>query len=159
MDNTYNEETTGSGLRSQLEEALKVIKDQNKQIESFKQEAQQAKVTSMLSDKGISTKVAKLIPSTIVDSDGLDAWLEEFSDVFGIGNSDNSATVQVDTVTADQGSPSVQPEVVNANKRVNTLNQNAASQEVVHDFEARIRSATTSDEVDSIIKEAQSYFL
>lgn len=154
MDNT---EETGSGLRSQLEQALATIKEQNSKLEALQEEAQQAKLSGLLSSKGISSKIAKLIPADVNDAEKLDVWLDEYADVFGIGNVSETSTVsEVETGT---GVPTVKPEVVNANRRVNTLNQNAISPEVTQDFEARIKSAASPDEVDAIIKEAQSYFL
>lgn len=159
MDNMYDddsEEQTGSGLRTQLEQALKTIKEQSKQLDSFKKEVQQAKLSDLLSSKGISTKVSKLIPAEVQDAEGLDAWLEEFGDVFGISDVADSAVQSVEATTSVSN---VNPDTVNANRRVNTLNQNAKSPEVIQDFEARIKNASGSAEVDAIMKEAQAYFL
>lgn len=149
------ENETGSGLRSQLEKALETIKTQNQQLEMFRQEAREAKLTTLISSKGISPKVAKLIPADVQDEASLESWLTDYADVFGTG----TTAVDDKSAVADTTPQPVDTEAAATSSRITNLNNNAAPQAVVADFETRIRNAKDNAEVDAIMKEAQSYFL
>lgn len=83
--NQNNQQSSGSALRKQLEEALQKNKDKDQEIDSLKAFKRERNVADVLSDKNVPAKVAKLIPSDVeATEEGVSKWLNDWSDVFGI---------------------------------------------------------------------------
>lgn len=77
LDETERQDNGGGGLRKQLEDALKEIKELRAELSNDKRSAN---VTDLLRGKGIDPAVAELIPA---DQDPA-AWVEKYSHLLGV---------------------------------------------------------------------------
>jgi hypothetical protein len=83
-------------------------------------------------------KLAKLIPSDVNTPEQIDAWLNEYSDVFGIKPDES---VQ----------PAVDEETINANQRINNVTstaQNPSGEQTQHQ---KVMAAKTKEELDQLL--------
>lgn len=93
MANQYNdfedddfEAETSNGpaeLRKALKRAEKERKDLEKQLNEIRAAQREQSVKSVLETKGVNAKIAKFIPSDVSTPDQVEAWLNEYADVFG----------------------------------------------------------------------------
>lgn len=75
-DDTERQDNSGGGLRKQLEEALKEIKELRGELSKDKREQT---VTDLLKGKGLDPAIAELIPA---DQDPT-AWVEKYAHLLG----------------------------------------------------------------------------
>lgn len=77
-------------LRKQLREKSKNEKTLNDQLAAAQGQLRENAVSTVLKDKGVSPKVAKLIPSDVDPTpEAVEKWLGEFGDVFNIKRDEN----------------------------------------------------------------------
>ena len=90
-------------LRKQLKEKAATEKALAEKVAEFEKRERIRNVASVLSEKGVNPKVAKLVPSDVgEDEESVGKWLNDFGDVFGIKqNTTEGATEQVSTVDTD----------------------------------------------------------
>lgn len=71
-----------------LRKAHRALKKQYKELEdqllSMRQQVRERSVKDVLASRGISEKVAKLIPDNITSPEEVDQWVADYADVFGI---------------------------------------------------------------------------
>lgn len=98
-----------------LRKAHRALKKQYKELEdqlaSMRKQVRERSVKDVLAAKGISEKVARLIPDNITTEDEVDQWVADFGDVFGVQQ--NSA----------QESEFVEPQDADALGRISTAQQ------------------------------------
>jgi hypothetical protein len=143
QDGDYEDgqESSGKGLRGQLEQAL---------ADKKALEAEVAEVSNVLTAKGVNPKVAKFIPTDVEGEEGISKWLEENADLFGATSQDD------DTQQQDAG---IAPEVKESASRLQNLGSSAQSPSKLDDIEARMASAQTSEELQELWAEAQRFVL
>jgi hypothetical protein len=95
-------------------------------------------VKDVLAAKGVSDKLAKLIPSDVDTPEQIDAWLAEYSDVFGIKQDE---PVQ----------PSVDEETVRDNQRINNVTSTAQNPSGEQSQHQKVMAAKTKDELDQLL--------
>jgi hypothetical protein len=93
----------------------KRVKELEAELESLRKFQRETTVSQVLSEKGVNPKVAKFLPADIdLSSDGINAWLEEHGEIFGVSApvkqsavdpSDLAALRQIDAVTSGAISP------------------------------------------------------
>lgn len=85
QDGDYEDgqESSGKGLRGQLEQALADKKALEAEVAELRGKARQTEVSNVLTAKGVNPKVAKFIPADVEGEEGISKWLEENADLFG----------------------------------------------------------------------------
>lgn len=83
-DDDFEAETSNgpAELRKALKKAEKERKELEKQLNEISSAQREQSVKSVLESKGVSPKLAKLIPSDVTSPDQVEAWLSEWADVF-----------------------------------------------------------------------------
>lgn len=123
------EEVDGTDLVKKLRKAERLKEKRIKELESELSEIQTARrsdvINSVLSEKGVNTKIAKFIPSDVEPTpDALNSWLEQNADVFGIQfekepeqSEDQQRQLrtlrQIDAVTANASVPVGSDDILN----------------------------------------------
>jgi len=153
-DEYDNEEETSDkpkGLRAQLESVLDKNKTLESELASLKTSLRQKEINDILSAKGIDSKVAALIPSTIED---VNEWLEEYAPVFGSQTSTGSEAVAEATpkvnATANE---------INSASRLNSLSLTASSPNLIADLDKALSEAKTQDEFNAILAKTHKSIL
>ena len=84
-DDDFEAETSNgpAELRKALKRAEKERKELEKQLNEIRAAQREQSVKSVLESKGVNAKIAKFIPSDVSTPDQVEAWLNEYSDVFG----------------------------------------------------------------------------
>lgn len=152
QDGDYEDgqESSGKGLRGQLEQALADKKALEAEVAELRGKARQTEVSNVLTAKGVNPKVAKFIPADAEGEEGISKWLEENADLFGATPQDD------DTQQQDAG---IAPEVKESASRLQNLGSSAQSPGKLADIEARMASAQTSEELQELWAEAQRFVL
>ncbi len=152
QDGDYEDgqESSGKGLRGQLEQALADKKALEAEVAELRGKARQTEVSNVLTAKGVNPKVAKFIPTDVEGEEGISKWLEENADLFGATSQDD------DTQQQDAG---IAPEVKESASRLQNLGSSAQSPSKLDDIEARMASAQTSEELQELWAEAQRFVL
>jgi len=152
QDGDYEDgqESSGKGLRGQLEQALADKKALEAEVAELRGKARQTEVSNVLTAKGVNPKVAKFIPADVEGEEGISKWLEENADLFGATSQDD------DTQQQDAG---IAPEVKESASRLQNLGSSAQSPSKLADIEARMASAQTSEELQELWAEAQRFVL
>lgn len=135
------EELDGTDLVKKLRKAERLKEKRIKELESELSEIRTARrsdvINSVLSERGVNTKVAKFIPSDVEPTpDALNSWLEENADVFGIQlaspqeqSEDQQRQLrtlrQIDAVTANASVP------VGADDIINRLDQAESADDII----------------------------
>lgn len=81
-DAVETDSSAPANLRKALRKAERERKDLEKQLNEIRAAQREQSVKSVLESKGVSPKLAKLIPSDVTSADQVEAWLSEWSDVF-----------------------------------------------------------------------------
>lgn len=140
-DDDYETEVDSTSLVKQLRKQLKAKEADLKKFESELSELRTAQrvntIQSVLSEKGVSPKVAKFIPSDIdATPESIEAWVNENADVFGIQiNRDNQ--------------PSQQD--LAALRQIDSVTSNALTPDKEQDLALRLDQAQSADEILSMI--------
>lgn len=152
QDGDYEDgqESSGKGLRGQLEQALADKKALEAEVAELRGKARQTEVSNVLTAKGVNPKVAKFIPTDVEGEEGISKWLEENADLFGATPQDD------DTQQQDAG---IAPEVKESASRLQNLGSSAQSPSKLADIEARMASAQTAEELQELWAEAQRFVL
>lgn len=135
------EELDGTDLVKKLRKAERLKEKKIKELESELSEIRTARrsdvINSVLSERGVNTKVAKFIPSDVEPTpDALNSWLEENADVFGIQlappqeqSEDQQRQLrtlrQIDAITANASVP------VGADDVFNRLDQAESADDII----------------------------
>jgi hypothetical protein len=94
-------------LRQMLAASKKEITEAKAENARLAGELRTTNIASVLASKGVSSKVAKLIPADVETSqEAIETWLEDYKDVFGLPPQANTTNNQVESeagaVDADQ---------------------------------------------------------
>lgn len=135
------EELDGTDLVKKLRKAERLKEKRIKELEGELSEIRTARrsdvINSVLSERGVNTKVAKFIPSDVDPTpEALNSWLEENADVFGIQlaspqeqSEDQQRQLrtlrQIDAITANASVP------VGADDVFNRLDQAESADDII----------------------------
>lgn len=134
------EENTGGALRNQLEEALKANKELKSQVHDLT-------VSQLVADKGLDRRIAKLVPQ---DADDISAWLDENADLF-------ASTQAKSEPEEDTAPPPV--EAPEGAVKAASIEAGGASPESALEFQQRMDSASTPEELTAIMQDATRFFI
>jgi len=138
-EDEYEEQDNGPAeLRKALKKAQKEREAVEAELQKMRSELRSRSVKDVLASKGVPDKLAKLIPSDVDTPEQIDAWLNEYSDVFGIRQPES---VQ----------PSVDEETVRDNQRINNVTSTAQNPSGEQSQHQKVMSAKTKDELDQLL--------
>jgi hypothetical protein len=147
-ESTGEEQSTGKGLRAQLERALAEKAELQKQFDDVSRKARHAELTSLLTARELNPKLAKFIPADVQGDDGLDTWLKDNGELFGI----EAPKPQADPKQVD-------PAVREAAQRVQGLAQSSSAPAGFGDLSERVKGANSKEELQALVDEARRYTL
>jgi hypothetical protein len=134
----------GSDLLKKLRKAKrsdeKRIKELTEQLETFTKAQREQTVKQVLEKKGVNAKAARLIMKDLddVNEESVTNWLTDNADLFGL--------------TVDTQEKQEQDINRAALRQQDVITQNALSPERTEDMESRIASATSAEEILSILR-------
>ena len=135
-----DQELDGTDLVKKLRKAERLKEKRIKELETELSEIRGARrtdvINSVLSERGVNTKIAKFIPSDVEPTpDALNSWLEENADVFGIQlekpqtDEDQQRQLrtlrQIDAITSNASVP------VGADDILNRLDQAESAEDIM----------------------------
>lgn len=133
---------TGTDLVKKLRKAQRAAEKRNKELESellsLRSAQRENVIKSLLAEKGLNPKVAKLIPNDIEsNADALTQWIEENADIFGIQpSSPANAETQVDLATLRQ---------------IDSVTSNAITPDKAENILLRLDQATSAEDIINMI--------
>lgn len=147
-DDDFEAETSNgpAELRKALKKAEKERKELEKQLNEIRAAQREQSVKSVLESKGVSPKLAKLIPSDVTSADQVEAWLSEWSDVFSPAAPQQTEPQEIDP-RAEQ--------MARLNSVVNNAQPAAAK---VEDQLKALQNVTSKAELDALTGNAPSRF-
>lgn len=139
-DDDFDIDTEGgiSQIRKALRAAEKRAKALEQELASFRAESRTRALKGAIEARGLNPKVAGIIPADIED---VNAWLDEYGDIFGAAPAQSAQATEPDAVPAPEGA--------------DTFSQVASTGTAPTGDEgqlmALLQSATTKDELDKLI--------
>lgn len=133
-------------LRKQLKSLSKEKSELSQELSSYKTQAREKSVSQILEAKGVSSKVAKFLPSDLEGEEAINTWLDENADIFGY-SVDKTETSVIDDSERQ------------AANRLRSISESAATPNKVDDIETRLKNAKTEEEISAIWEESRKYFL
>lgn len=100
-DDDSNEADLPKKLRAKIKELSARLGEVEEENNTLKTEKRSQLLSSTLNERGINPKIAKFIPSDL-DEEGIATWLEENGEIFGIGQTEQSAQQTVIARDAEQ---------------------------------------------------------
>lgn len=90
-DDGGQQRSRGNSLRDKLESALAENKTLKERVDKAEATAREATVSTLVKEKNLDVKVVKLMPKDIEPTrEAIDAWLEEFGDLFTVKADDDT---------------------------------------------------------------------
>ena len=155
MSNEFDDDdydTSNPELRKAYKALQKQVKELQEQNATLQRQGRDRSVKDVLAQRGINTKIATLIPSDVSDEAGVAAWLDEFSDVFGITPDAGSG----DSGDANNPPANGTPQGMSAAdvQGLADINQAGSGRpiEAESDLFARIQAAQTPDELTALLR-------
>ena len=143
---TPQRRTTGDDVVKKLRRSdrakEKRIKELESELGSLRKNQREFSVKSVLENKGISPKIAAFIPQDMdVNSTEFDAWLNEYSDVFGVSVSNDE----------ESGQPGISQQDLATLRQMDAVTSGALSPDREEDLMLRLNQAGSADEILSMI--------
>jgi hypothetical protein len=137
-DETEEQDNGPAELRKALRKAQKEREAIEAELSQLRSDMRSRSVKDVLASKGVPDKLAKLIPSDVDTPEQIDAWLNEYSDVFGIK-------------PVEPVQPSVDEETVRDNQRINNVTSTAQNPSGEQSQHQKVMGAKTKDELDQLL--------
>ena len=141
-----NDVLDGNDLVKKLRKAKrsdeKRIKELSEQLEGFLKDKKESTVRQVLENKGVNLKAARLIMKDLddVNEETVNNWLNENADLFGIKASD---------------APEVDKDNLATLRSQDVITQGAVTPDKAQDLEARLNSASSQEEILSLLRSQQ----
>jgi len=130
-------------LRKANKQKEKELADIKAQFENLNKAQRERAVKDVLETRGVSSKIAKFIPSDIDPTEeSVSKWLEENADVFGF---------QVEEQTQK---PNVDPKVASDYQRMTKAVEQGITPSHSEDIHRRLMNANSKEDLDQIIRES-----
>ena len=138
--------TESNDLVKQLRKAAKAkdkeLAELKAQFENLNKAQRERAIKDVLEARGVSSKVAKFIPSDIDPTEeSLSKWLNDNGDVFGIS-------------APESNQPVVDPATANAYKKMNAAVEQGLTPDSQEDLMRKILSASTKEELDAVLAQS-----
>jgi hypothetical protein len=138
-------EGDGNDLVKKLRKAKRAdekrIKELSEQLEGFLKEKKESTVRQVLEKKGVNPKAARLILKDIddVNEETVSSWLDDNGDLFGFQAQESK----------------VDGNDLAALRQQDVLTQSAVTPDKAEDFEHRLNTASSADEILSLLRSQQ----
>ena len=130
-------------LRRELSQTKKALKERGDELSSLKTETRKRTVRDVLSANGLNPKIAAFIPSDIEPDEGaINAWINEYGDVFGIAPVSSEGQAVNASVDAS------------AIRRMSVAEDAGVASDFSNDIANLIEGATSREELQSILRNA-----
>lgn len=129
-------------LRKALKKAQKEREALEAELNQIRKDLKSRTVKEVLESKGVPTKLAKLIPSDVDTPEQIDAWLTEYSDVFGLQSEKNQE---------ETAQPNVDEETIRASQRINQTTSTAQTPSGDESVHQKLLAAGSREELDRMI--------
>lgn len=140
-EDDYEEQDSGPAeLRKALKKAQKEREALEAELNQIRKDLKSRTVKEVLESKGVPTKLAKLIPSDIDSPEQIDAWLNEYSDVFGLQSNQE-----------EPAQPNVDSETIRASQRINQTTSTAQTPSGDESIHQKLLAAGSKEELDRMI--------
>ena len=147
LDVVDQDQNAPANLRKALKASQKREKEMSDQLAQLMSQNRERSVKETLENKGVSSKIAKFIPSDVNTSEQIEAWLADNADVFGFQPTEQQ-TAQAAEVTENQ----------KAYQRISATTQNANTPNRDADLASKIAGAKTIEELNAITGNPQRRF-
>ena len=137
-DETEEQDNGPAELRKALKKAQKEREAIEAELSQLRSDMRSRSVKDVLASKGVSDKLATLIPGDVNTPEQIDAWLNEYSDVFGIQ-------------PAQPVQPTVDEETIRDNQRINQSTSTAQTPSGEQTQHQKVMAAKTKDELDQLL--------
>ena len=146
-DDDYTTPEANNDLVKQLRKANKQkekeLSDIKSQFENLNKAQRERAVKDVLETRGVSSKIAKFIPSDIDPTEeSVSKWLEENADVFGF------------QVEAQTQTPNVDPKIASDYQRMTKAVDQGITPSHSEDIHRRLMNANSKEDLDAIIRES-----
>lgn len=128
-------------LRKALKKAQKEREALEAELNQIRKDLKSRTVKEVLESKGVPAKLAKLIPSDVDSPEQIDAWLSEYSDVFGLQAQSQEEPAQ----------PNVDEETIKASQRINQTTSTAQTPSGDDSVHQKLLAAGSREELDQMI--------
>lgn len=147
-DDDFEAETSNgpADLRKALKRAERERKELEKQLNEIRAAQREQSVKSVLESKGVNAKIAKFVPSDVATPDQVEAWLNEYSDVFGTVAKPEPVEEEIDPRALD---------MARLNAAVNGAQQSPGK---IEDQLKALQNVTSKAELDALTGNAPSRF-
>lgn len=126
-------------LRKQLKAEQKRVKEFDSKLQEFEKSQKERIIKDVLAARGVNPEIAEFIPADIAASqDAISEWLDKKGALFGIQQK--------------PAEPAVNPNDIAAMQRMNNLLDGAEAPSSLDSIDARIASATSEEELLSILR-------
>lgn len=139
-DDNEDQDNGPADLRKALKKAQKEREALEAELGQMRKDLKSRTVKEVLESKGVPAKLAKLIPSDVDSPEQIDAWLNEYSDVFGLQNNQE-----------EPAQPNVDEETIRANQRINNTTSTAQTPSNNESVHQKLLAVTSRDELDKMI--------
>ena len=120
----------------------KRIKELESELGSLRKNQRETNVKSVLESKGISPKIAALIPQDMdVTSGEFDSWLNEYADVFGVTTPESE----------ESGQAGISQQDLATLRQMDIVTSGAMSPDREEDLMLRLNQASSTDDILSMI--------
>jgi hypothetical protein len=141
-EDEYEDQDNGpADLRKALKKAQKEREALEAELGQMRKDLKSRTVKEVLESKGVPAKLAKLIPSDVDSPEQIDAWLNEYSDVFGLQTQNQEELAQ----------PNVDEETIRSSQRINNTTATAQTPSGEENTYQKVMAATSKDELDKMI--------
>ena len=140
-DETPNDSKLVKDLRRQIKDLSKRAEESERTATELKGTVRKRTLEEVLTSKGVNLKVANFIPSDVEGDEGVTKWLDEYGDVFGIK--------QVDDTTPE----GMSPEDVAAARQIQAASTGNLTPDKFREQETAMRNATSKEELDAVIRQ------
>lgn len=141
-EDEYEDQDNGpADLRKALKKAQKEREALEAELGQMRKDLKSRTVREVLESKGVPAKLAKLIPSDVDTPEQIDAWLNEYSDVFGLQTQSQETPAQ----------PNVDEETIRANQKINNTTATAQTPSGEENSYQKVMAATSKEELDQLI--------
>jgi len=135
-EDEYEEDNGPAELRKALKKAQKEREAVEAELSKLRGDLRSRTVRDVLESKGVSPKLAKLIPSDVTAPEEIDAWLNEYSDVFG--------------TPVQQSAEPVNSADIESARRIDASTSTASTPQSNEDMYAKLMNATSLSELNQI---------
>lgn len=99
-DDTDTDDGQGSKALREARAAAKAnakkVKELTEQLNSLQSDVRTRSIADTIKSRGLSEKIAKIVPGDLTTSDEVEAWLNDYADVFGVAPATPATDPQAD---------------------------------------------------------------